>query len=186
MSKVEYYPLRKLNVKRVPSSFGNQVTSILSNGHVYEISGVGKKRRQQVGLMQVSRVEEAIKQVQKISQSNNAEELLLNKEKSLLTDISQIERVWTTLSEMCSEIAKKGLDVKDSASTLSIINTLINLYTYYCKANNCCTGEVGAQIKNDLRKLEDKLIVEVSNKLGTEYANEWSSKLSHAWKTKEV
>ena len=184
MSEDDIYPLRKRISERVPPSFGFAVTNILSNAHVYEITGACAKRREQLGLVQVAKDGEVVKQIQKISESRSAEELVLNREKRLLEDIGQLQRVWSTLSDIHVELVNKGMSVSETASSLRSIRTLINLYTDHARRNPCSTGEIGAQIRNELRSLEDKVVVGIADKLGVEYANKVSAKLAAAWKTR--
>jgi hypothetical protein len=181
MSEDKKYPLRKNTEESIPQSFGSAVTNILSKGQVYEVTGAWAKRRGQLGLSTGARDVVAITQIQKLSGAASAQELSVNRKKRLFADLIQVERVWAVFSEICSELGNKGFDMKDTVASLRSMRTLTSLYEDYINRNVCATEETASYIKNELRSLEDKTIVEIQNKSGDEYASKWSAKLAEAW-----
>ena len=109
-------------------------------------------------------------------------------------EVAQVDRVWSTITEVCTDLLRKGIDVSDAVSTLREIRALINLYDTHvspdisildggrCITPSCCTSDTGARIRCELRNLEDMVVIRAANMLGMQYATELSNKLMRAWK----
>jgi len=99
-------------------------------------------------------------------------------------EVAQVDRVWSAITDTCTDLLRKGIDVSEAVSTLREIRALINLYETHDSPNPCCTDETGARIRCELRNLEDMVVIKAANELGMDYATELSNKLMRAWKPK--
>ena len=101
--------------------------------------------------------------------------------------VRQIETVWSVLADLTTDFVRKGLEVRQAVTNLGLCKVQINHFRMHLY-NECeCSRiqeELFAQAANELRNLEDFLIINAVNHFGREYADEWTAKLMFAWTLK--
>lgn len=96
-----------------------------------------------------------------------------------------LNNVWGILADLVTDMRKKGLDVPDDAMTsLRCCKSLITHFkSHIGNPMECDTPECRqllSRVMSDMANLESYLILICVNKLGEEYAEEWSKKLMAA------
>jgi hypothetical protein len=108
-----------------------------------------------------------------------------------------LERTWDTLNEITTDLKNQGLIVPSEVYTsLRSVKSLIGMcethpklselapsdidsYLGFCVA--CCGQDVVTRIKCELRNVEDHLIIQAMNELGSEQALRMQQKTLKAW-----
>lgn len=108
-----------------------------------------------------------------------------------------LEKTWDALNEIISDVKGRGLTINTEIYTsLKSTKTLLNLaktapklseikpqeidtFAGFCVG--CCGQDVVARVKCELRAIEDRIIIQATNEIGTEYALRLQQKTVKAW-----
>ncbi len=91
---------------------------------------------------------------------------------------SWFERRWTTLSRMVIELMKRGVNVSDLIDMLGVARGYINLYNSHKKnSDKKCYPKLETYITQELRDIEDLLIMKAANEVGESFAIDMTAKL---------
>jgi len=94
--------------------------------------------------------------------------------------ILKIENKWKNLADFIVDLKKKNIDVSPKIITaLTCCRSLINHCKYHLnnKNNSFEFQKIVAQLSRDILDIESSLIIIAADKLGEQYALEWSVKL---------
>lgn len=94
--------------------------------------------------------------------------------------IFKIENKWKNLADFIVDLKKKNIDVSPRIITaLTCCRSLINHCKYHLnnKNNSFEFQKIVAQLSRDILDIESSLIIIAADKLGEQYALEWSVKL---------
>mgnify|MGYP000445092788 CR=1 FL=1 len=89
------------------------------------------------------------------------------------------ERRWSTLSKMVIELMKRGVNVSDLIDMLGVARGYINLYNSHKKTTlyKNCYPKLETYITQELRDIEDLLIMKAANEVGESFAINMTAKL---------
>lgn len=100
-------------------------------------------------------------------------------------DILLAESVWSALGRMVDDLRNRGVRIpKVVIESITDCKRLVNHYKLGHTGKH--SGAILATILEELRKLEDLLMIEAFVNLGENYAQEWESRLSRIWSSMSV
>ncbi len=100
-------------------------------------------------------------------------------------DISLAESVWSVLARMVDDMRRRGVSIPRTF-TESIVDCRRLVNHHKAGHNGRHSGALLATILEELRKLEDKLVIEAFVSLGDDYVQDWESRLSQIWSLMSV
>ncbi|MCK4443323.1 MAG: DUF2096 family protein [Thermoplasmata archaeon] len=100
-------------------------------------------------------------------------------------DVTTAESVWSALGRMFDDLRGRGIPVsQELLESLTDCRRLINRHK---TANGCKNRDaIFVSMLEELRKLEDMLVIEAFQGIGDDFAQEWESRLSQIWSSESV
>ncbi|MCS7125885.1 MAG: DUF2096 family protein [Aigarchaeota archaeon] len=105
---------------------------------------------------------------------------MISKDSTGRKTLSEIETKWRELAELILDLKKRDISIPERILTaFTCCKSLINHCKYHLddKANSVEYYKILSQLSKDVMDIESSLIIIAANKLGEDYALEWTTKL---------